>query len=79
MKDLTRRQRQIVALMAEGNDKNQIATALGVSAHTVKAHIDDAYARLDLQGIGNPGYRIVALFVSGRLTPVRATETVTSN
>lgn len=74
MKPLTPRQHQIVALMSEGKDRTQIAQDLGVSPHTVKHHLDDAYERLDLIGIGNPGYRIVALYVSGRITPVRSPE-----
>lgn len=79
MKPLTPRQHQIVALMSEGMDHQQIGDTLQISVHTVKNHIDEVYARLDIKGVGNPGYLAVALYASGRMSPVRSTDRPTNN
>lgn len=71
---LTPRQRQIVALMSEGKNKTEIASTLGISTDTVKAHTDDAYRRLDIKGLGNPGHRFVALYASGQIKAASTTD-----
>jgi two-component system nitrate/nitrite response regulator NarL len=43
---LTERQRQVVALLAAGVDRHQIAADLGISVATVRTHVRDAFARL---------------------------------
>jgi len=43
---LTFRQRQIVALVAEGLTNGEIATALVISPETVRKHLENTYARL---------------------------------
>jgi DNA-binding CsgD family transcriptional regulator len=43
---LTRRQRQVAALVAEGLSNKQIATRLGVSRRTVETHVEHILARL---------------------------------
>lgn len=46
---LTPRQREIVALVAEGLANKQIARQLAISEGTVRKHLENAYARLDVQ------------------------------
>jgi DNA-binding NarL/FixJ family response regulator len=48
LSDLTPRQRQVVALMADGLGDDAIATAIGVSTRTVRS---DIAALLDLLGV----------------------------
>jgi two-component system nitrate/nitrite response regulator NarL len=43
---LSPRQRQILALIAEGRGNEQIAAELGVSANTIKFHVRTLYSRL---------------------------------
>lgn len=45
---LTRRQREVYALVAEGLQNREIATRLGVSVHTVRRHVEGMLARLDV-------------------------------
>ena len=40
--DLTTREEQVVDLHSSGLSREQIADRLGISAHTVKAHLDAA-------------------------------------
>jgi DNA-binding NarL/FixJ family response regulator len=47
---LTKREEQIVRMVAEGLPNTQIGTALGLSAHTVKNHLFIIYNKL---GISN--------------------------
>src|SRR5262249_52748262 len=47
---LTRRQRTIVILVAEGRRNKEIAAALGLSVSTVRAHLALLYRTLGLQG-----------------------------
>jgi DNA-binding NarL/FixJ family response regulator len=47
---LTRRQRTIVILVAEGRRNKEIAAALGLSVSTVRAHLALLYWTLGLQG-----------------------------
>ncbi|WP_282790866.1 helix-turn-helix transcriptional regulator [Streptomyces sp. CC224B] len=46
MRPLTARQRQVLALAANGNTNQQIAAWLGVSAHSVAEILTVAYRRL---------------------------------
>ena len=43
---LTTRQRQLLALVAEGFSNVQAAHTLGISAHTVRTHLQQIYSRL---------------------------------
>ena len=47
---LTPREREIVGRVARGESGKQIAAALGLSAHTVQAHIDNACAKIGARG-----------------------------
>lgn len=56
MKNLTRREIQVLEGLAQGKSGSEIATSLGVSIHTVYAHTKHMKARLqtkDLRGLMN--------------------------
>lgn len=43
---LTTREKEILALIVEGKSNPEIARALIISTHTVKAHIESIYRKL---------------------------------
>jgi DNA-binding CsgD family transcriptional regulator len=45
---LTNRERQILALLADGLGNKQIAGQLGISANTVKSHLELLFEKLDV-------------------------------
>ena len=45
---LTRRQRELLRLVAAGHDNTAIARQLGLSPGTVRKHLENAFARLDV-------------------------------
>jgi DNA-binding CsgD family transcriptional regulator len=49
---LTARQRQLLELVAEGFSNLQAARTLGISAHTVRTHLHQIYARLGVTSRG---------------------------
>ena len=46
---LTEREQDVLRLLAQGLSNAVIATRLGITAHTVKAHLRNAYERIGLQ------------------------------
>lgn len=48
--DLTRREREVLGLLADGKTNNQIAAGLGISRSTVHLHVSSILAKL---GVGN--------------------------
>jgi DNA-binding NarL/FixJ family response regulator len=46
---LTRREREVFALIATGYDNAQIANQLHIAEHTVRNHVSAIYAKLDVQ------------------------------
>jgi DNA-binding CsgD family transcriptional regulator len=46
--DLTRREAEVLALLAEGKTNREIGVELGISAHTVKNHLERVYAKLEV-------------------------------
>ncbi|WP_328471204.1 helix-turn-helix transcriptional regulator [Actinoplanes sp. NBC_00393] len=56
--DLTRREREILALVRRGLTNRAIGHRLGVSAHTVRKHLENAFARL---GVHSRTEAVVAL------------------
>ncbi len=46
--DLTRREREILALMAEGHSNRELARMLWVTEQTVKFHLSNIYRKLDV-------------------------------
>ncbi len=47
---LTRREREVLTLLAEGASNKTIARRLGISAHTVKFHVGSLIDKLDATG-----------------------------
>ena len=69
---LTEREREVLALMAEGRTNGSIAEALVVSEAAVRKHVGNIFAKLRLEpGIGPPGLRGARLPARLR-TPTRA-------
>ena len=48
--DLTPREREVLALLAEGASNRSIAHRLGISIHTAKFHVGSLIAKLDAVG-----------------------------
>jgi len=48
--DLTPRERDVLALMAEGASNKAIARQLGISVHTAKFHVGSILGKLDATG-----------------------------
>ena len=46
--DLTPREREVLTLLVEDDTEAQIADALGLSPHTVRSHIKNLYAKLEV-------------------------------
>jgi DNA-binding CsgD family transcriptional regulator len=44
--ELTSREREIIARVAEGRTNHEIALLLGISSHTVRKHLENAYEKL---------------------------------
>jgi DNA-binding CsgD family transcriptional regulator len=44
--ELTAREREVVARVAEGRTNNEIGRLLGISSHTVRKHLENAYEKL---------------------------------
>ena len=57
---LTRREREVLALMAEGRSNGDIATALVVSDSAVAKHINSIFTKLDLSP-GDGDRRVLAV------------------
>ncbi|MDR3068347.1 MAG: response regulator transcription factor [Cellulomonas sp.] len=62
LEQLTEREREIVALVAEGLTNDEIATRLFISPMTVKTHVNRSMAKLDLR---DRAQLVVAAFQSG--------------
>jgi DNA-binding CsgD family transcriptional regulator len=45
---LTGREAEVLALIARGSSKKKVAMILGISAHTVAAHLKSIYRKLDV-------------------------------
>ena len=67
---LTRRQRDVLRLLSEGRSNKEIATALGLSAGTVKIHVSSIFKSL---GVNN---RTQAVIVAAKLMQQEADGTV---
>ena len=59
--NLTRREQEVLELMAEGNDTNEIAATLSISTHTVRNHIQNVLFKLQVNS------RLKAINLSRRL------------
>jgi DNA-binding NarL/FixJ family response regulator len=52
--DLTEREREVLALMAEGRSNQAVCERLFLAPKTVEAHIANIYSKLELPGAGRP-------------------------
>jgi two-component system nitrate/nitrite response regulator NarL len=62
---LTRREREILKLLAEGKKSREIADILFVSIHTVRTHRNNIMKKLKLRGVAD----LVRYAISHELTP----------
>jgi DNA-binding NarL/FixJ family response regulator len=58
---LTPREREVLALMAEGRSNQSIATALSVSDGAVEKHVSSVFTKLDLPPAGSDNRRVLAV------------------
>lgn len=58
---LTRREREVLALMAEGRSNASIAQSLVVSGGAVEKHISNIFAKIDLAEDGTDNRRVLAV------------------
>ncbi len=58
---LTARERQVLALMAEGRSNQAIAAALVVSDGAVEKHVSNVFTKLDLPPAGSDNRRVLAV------------------
>lgn len=56
MRDLTPREQQVISALAAGKEQKQIASELGISLYTMKAHIANIYSRLGAVNAPNAVY-----------------------
>lgn len=68
---LTRRQAEILALVAEGRTNGQIAEALSISPRTVQKHLENVFGLL---GVRSRAAAVGRLFGPGRARPHAATS-----
>jgi len=61
LEELTRREREIVALMAEGRSNQGICRALWLSPKTVETHIRGAFAKLGIRESPDDNRRVLAV------------------
>ena len=59
--NLTRRELEIVRLLAIGCTYAQIAARLGISAHTVACHLKNTYRKLDVHTAAAAVFRVLSL------------------
>jgi len=45
---MTRREKQILALVTDGKSNKEIARILGIAMHTVEKHLDNIYKKLNV-------------------------------
>jgi DNA-binding NarL/FixJ family response regulator len=58
---LTKRERQVLALMAEGRSNQAIAVVLVVSEGAVEKHVSNVFTKLDLPAAGTDNRRVLAV------------------
>jgi DNA-binding CsgD family transcriptional regulator len=66
---LTQREVQVLWLIAGGSTYEKIGAQLGISAHTVAAHIKNIYRKLDVHTAGAAVMRAVNLELLGSTQP----------
>jgi DNA-binding CsgD family transcriptional regulator len=61
LEDLTPREREILALMAEGRSNQGVCRTLWLSAKTVETHIRGAFAKLGIKKAPEDNRRVLAV------------------
>jgi DNA-binding NarL/FixJ family response regulator len=61
LEDLTERERDVLALVAEGLSNNAIGERIHVSPKTVEAHISQIFLKLDLRPDADQHRRVLAV------------------
>ena len=59
--ELTSREREILAMMAEGRTNRAIAAATGVNIKTIEGHVAMVFAKLSLESAGDDNRRVLAV------------------
>jgi DNA-binding CsgD family transcriptional regulator len=62
---LTKRECDVVGLLARGCSYSQIGERLGISVHTVTTHIKNMYRKLDVHSAGAAVMRAIQLRLLG--------------
>lgn len=62
---LTLREVEVLSLMSRGCSYKKVALVLGISGHTVAAHIKNAYRKLDVHCAGAAVTRAIELRLIG--------------
>jgi DNA-binding NarL/FixJ family response regulator len=61
LRTLTQREREVLALMAEGRDNAEIARSLVITDSAVSKHINNIFAKLDLHATDSGNRRVLAV------------------
>jgi DNA-binding NarL/FixJ family response regulator len=61
LRELTPREREVLALMAEGRSNTAIATALRISPSAVEKHVNSIFTKLDLPPTDTDHRRVLAV------------------
>jgi DNA-binding NarL/FixJ family response regulator len=61
LNELTEREREVLALIAEGHSNHSIATKLFLSPKTIESHISQIFAKLDLRDSPDGHRRVLAV------------------
>jgi DNA-binding NarL/FixJ family response regulator len=61
LSELTPREREVLALMAEGRSNTGIGLELGISASAIEKHVKQVFAKLDLPPAGEDHRRVLAV------------------
>jgi DNA-binding NarL/FixJ family response regulator len=61
LSELTPREREVLALMAEGRSNTGVGLELGISASAIEKHVKQIFAKLDLPPAGEDHRRVLAV------------------
>lgn len=64
---LTRRERDVLRLLARGSSYSQVGDRLGISLHTVTSHVKNVYRKLKVHSARAAVWRAVELRLLGEL------------
>ena len=70
--DLTAREREVLALVAEGRSNRSVAERLGISVKTVEAQVATIFSKLQLEADPDDNRRVLAVlaYLEGRYPPI---------